>query len=294
MVKSWMIDDLLPIAIGQYGKLETLLNIEVVHPMPVYKILSSVKEQNDWVSKSDIIGYKDYLSPVTFPSWDHVETPYGVGVIQNTYWIDIKKIVVAFREWLNEREELLDEPFRFESLELKDDYVVYKGIKAKRIVFCEGYKGMENPFFAHLPFVIAKGEVLNIFSEELNFSNGILNKNGLILPVGKDVFRIGATYKWNDPIEVITPDGKVELVKKLENITSCNYEILGQEVGIRPTVKDRRPFLGVSPQNDKVIIFNGMGTKGISLSPYFANHLIEFLESDIELITDVNVNRFEN
>ena len=61
---------------------------------------------------------------------------------------------------------------------------------------------------------------------------------------------------------------------------------------IRPAVKDRRPFLGQHPKYPNLIIFNGLGTKGASLGPFWAKHLVDFLVYDRGLDSAVNINRF--
>ena len=71
------------------------------------------------------------------------------------------------------------------------------------------------------------------------------------------------------------------------------FRIIHQEWGIRPTSPDRRPMLGAHPGNKNIIAFNGLGTKGVSLSPYFAHHLALWLEETGDLSTEVNIYRFK-
>ena len=76
-------------------------------------------------------------------------------------------------------------------------------------------------------------------------------------------------------------------------MSDADVEVLEHEVGIRPTVIDRRPLLGKHPEFDNILIFNGLGTKGVMLAPYFAQHLVDFIEGNIlELEGEVNINRF--
>ncbi|MEZ5054264.1 MAG: hypothetical protein R2807_05785 [Chitinophagales bacterium] len=58
------------------------------------------------------------------------------------------------------------------------------------------------------------------------------------------------------------------------------YDILEEKAAIRPTTKDRRPFVDQHPIHKNIFIFNGMGTVRISLSPFFANHLIDCILKD--------------
>ena len=70
-------------------------------------------------------------------------------------------MIPAYREKLLKEEKLLEENLINDALEFLEEGVRYRGITAKRIVFCEGYGMVENPFFRALPMVGSKGELLN-------------------------------------------------------------------------------------------------------------------------------------
>jgi glycine oxidase len=40
-------------------------------------------------------------------------------------------------------------------------------------------------------------------------------------------------------------------------------------------------------------MFNGFGTKGASLIPFWSNHLVEVLLNDVALDKEVDISRFE-
>ena len=42
-----------------------------------------------------------------------------------------------------------------------------------------------------------------------------------------------------------------------------------------------------------MFIFNGLGTKGSSLAPYFANHFVEHLVHQKPLMKEVNIERYK-
>lgn len=292
LVKSWMVDDLLPYAQKVYQDLEQQLGIQFYHPKPIYKIFTSIKEQNEWLMKKSSADYAKYLGEVKHPEWEYVATPHGVGVMQQCVWVDLKLMLQSLRKQLMAQQQLLNEQFDVEQLQCTNDFVEYKGKKAKYIIFAEGYQGRFNPYFDYLPFSFAKGEVLKIESEDLQV-DGILNKGGQIIPLGGNQFNVGSTFKWNDMEDTNTEEGKAALIKKFEKTSLADYRIISQIAGIRPTVKDRRPFLGASKKAQSVFVFNGMGTKGISLSPYFANHLIVHIETQNALNKEVDIRRFD-
>ena len=64
--------------------------------------------------------------------------------------------------------------------------------------------------------------------------------------------------------------------------------------GLRPTSHDRRPVVGLLPDKPQVGVLNGLGTKGVSLAPYFAHQFAESLINGIEMDREVHIGRYFN
>jgi len=50
--------------------------------------------------------------------------------------------------------------------------------------------------------------------------------------------------------------------------------------------------MGFHNENRNLGIFNGFGTKGVMLAPYFAKHFCSFIENKTPLWQEVDVKRF--
>jgi len=121
----------------------------------------------------------------------------------------------------------------------------------------------------------------------------VLNKGVFVLPVGDDIYKVGATFSWNNTDLHPTDEARDELLDKLSNIVKSDVEVIEHHVGIRPTVTDRRPLLGVHPEYGSLYVFNGLGTKGVMLGPYFSRHLVELMTGERgELESEVDIKRF--
>ena len=81
---------------------------------------------------------------------------------------------------------------------------------------------------------------------------------------------------------------------RLQGVVHFPYEVIGQEWGLRPTTPDRRPILGQHPENPGVWTLNGLGTKGVSLAPYFADVLIRSMENGEALNKEVDIERYKS
>ena len=70
----------------------------------------------------------------------------------------------------------------------------------------------------------------------------IVNTSVFILPLGNDLFKVGATYNWVDKTSTPTEEGKQELIDRIKEILTCDFEVIQHLAGVRPTVKDRKPL----------------------------------------------------
>ena len=105
-------------------------------------------------------------------------------------------------------------------------------------------------------------------------------------------YKLGATYEWDDLDSSPTASGKAELLAKLKGMITCGYEVRKHEAGVRPSSGDRRPIIGQHPAIPGMYIFNGLGTKGMMLAPWFAANFVNFCQQKGPLHPDVDVGRF--
>ena len=292
-VKSWMFDTLLDFAHKTYQILGESLNISCFEERNIVRVLFNNKEANDFYARSGEVGYDEYmLEHAEMSEYENILNPvFSLGEVTHSGKVNLGEILVAFRQKLEANNQLLSEQFNFEDLSIYDDGVNYKTIEAKNIIFCEGIKGTENPYFKHLPFNGAKGQVLIVRIP--NFQPAKICKHRLfVVPLKEDLFWVGATNENQYTDDFPTEKGRVNLEKKLQKIVKVPYEIISHQAAIRPNIKDRRPLIGRHPLFHRLFIFNGLGTKGSSLAPYFAHHFVMYLLHEEPLMKAVDIERF--
>jgi len=234
---------------------------------------------------------------LALPVYKHLEKKLNVKL---DYKIPVYRKFASLEEqndWftasdkLNLSEYLSEEPFNYNSLKSNNN-VEYKNIEAKHIVFAEGFGVVKNPFFNQLPLVPTKGELLIIQAPDLKI-NYVLKAGVFIVPLKDNLYTVGATYNWDDTTHKITVKAKEELLTKLKTIIECDFKVVNQVAGIRPTVKDRRPLVGKHKIYKNMFILNGLGTRGVMIGPYVAKQLFNFIENKIPLEQDIDIKRFE-
>lgn len=174
-------------------------------------------------------------------------------------------------------------------LNLADQEVIYKDLRAKKAIFCEGAAVVKNNYFNWLPFGLVKGEIITLKMDLL--PELIISKDIFLLPV-KGAAKAGSTYDRNNIDANITGGARDYLVKKLKELLKNKFEVVGQQAGIRPGTKDRRPFMGLHPQTKLIGLFNGLGTKGVSLGPYCSDQFADFLVFNKEFDQEADLHRY--
>lgn len=277
-----------------FGKIESRFNVLFDHKSTILRRFSSIEEQNNWYAASDKIELRPFMSTVIRRDlFDGLDSPYDFGEVKNTGYVDVAYFLDCYCKSLKDSNLLQIEDFKHELLSVHPNYVKYKNIEAKHIVFAEGFGMKKNPFFQDLPLIGVKGELLIIEAEDLKLDL-IVNAGIFILPIGENKFKIGATYDWNDKTTLPTSEGKQELVDKLKEIITCDFKVIHHFAGIRPTVKDRRPLVGTHNMHSNVHLLNGLGTRGVMIAPSMAKALFEHIESQVPLSPEINIARFLN
>ena len=289
LILSWRAIEFITLAKSFYKTIEEELEVSFFQDFDLHRPIANADEKAFWLKRMTEEGYKDVLEYSENIDLKGVQTPFGSGIVKTGGRLDTDKYLSAMRSSFGQR--VLAEKFDFSELTVNENNVDYKGEKYTDVVFCEGFQFINNPYFNYLPHNCTKGEVITVSSEQL--PKKWVSKNGFVIPdTSGDGFFIGATYEWNNLDLSITEAGKSKLIEKVEKIGITDAKVTSQSCGIRPTMHDRRPLIGTHPVYKALHIFNGMGSKGVMLAPYFASHFIDFLEKKTELDVEVNISRW--
>jgi len=291
-VKTWKADILFPYMNSFFKELERRFNKPIIHELPIYRPFRKLAEQNDWVAKSEAPIYVDYVSQVftTVQNKNVVINPYGGLLLKNAGYVDIKIFLALVKDWLSEVDSLKSEYFDERLISHKDNEVTYKNFVAKKIIFCNGTGITKTSIWYYLPFRNVKGEVLTLQSN--SSLDIIINMGVYLLPIKAGNFIAGSTYDFNKIDNQPTEKGKKQIIQKLRNFFLPKFDVIRHDAGIRPATLDRRPFLGIHVDFKNIVIFNGLGAKGVTLAPYYSEVLVNFLENNIELEKEVSIERF--
>lgn len=323
IVKTWMIDELLPFALSAYRQMDEELGISCLSLTETIEFFPTAQMRNAFMER--YTAHTRITSPAMQPdgaeylhipdteeAWhDWFRYDLGYGRISPCYLVDLASLLTASRRKLKDRGQLLEERFDPAALQIfgkpkqgepeRQDiqaqdtslrYIRYKDIQATKIVFCDGAGGFENPYFKLLPFAPNKGEALIVEIVGLPPGSAIFKKGMVLAPWRDGCYWLGSSYEWSFTDEQPTAFFRSRATAVLQEWLKLTFRIVDHIASVRSATLERRPFVGFHPQHTQVGILNGMGTKGCSLAPFFAKQMAAHIKSGQPIQSDVDVKRF--
>ncbi len=292
LVKSWLIDELLPKAISFYKSIEQSSGQQLIHACKIARIIPNEDIFQQWGKNFNQAVDEGYIDPTIYEFRQGRES-MNYFLIKQSFWLNTKQLIQYITKYFLDLGKMQIQTFDRVQLKVTSSTIRYKEIEAKKLIFCEGYQAIHNPYFSWLPFNVNKGEVIDVSISNYQFTD-VLKKNIFIVPTNS-AYRVGATYDRENIDEQTTLGARTYFEDKLHDIFGDNHTInfSNQKAAIRPATTDRRPFIGKHPQHESVYIFNGFGAKGVSLIPYFASQFTQhLLDEQIEINPEASISRF--
>ena len=291
-VKTWMADTLFPYLHDFYPEAEKKLGSRFYYSLPLYRPFINVQEQNKILpemnsNKDSFMINADFKSKAL-----RINKDLGGVHVKAAGFLDIPVFIDSVRKRIQENGKYSHSLFVEDNLILNAKGIQYGEFTSEKIVFCNGVNASRSKLFGWLPFRPVKGELIfTTISPALEF---IYNRNMFVLPFKNEIHKVGSTYDWDRIDTIPTEEAKKMLENKLNAVLDVNFKTINHIAGIRPATKDRRPFIGRHPEFENIGIFNGLGSKGVSLGPYFAGKFIDSLESNAEIDFEANIKRYNS
>ena len=291
MTKSWRVDEFMPFLKSFYQSLEKETKCSFLHPITIRRMFSTQQERELWLDRQETNEYSNFMHVLSSEDdlYSEAINNFGSGRVKNSSYVDTKIFLESLKKYVGEKGKLISKEFSYSNL----DELKYNDDKYDEIVFCEGYLGVDNPWFGDLPLDQTKGETLTITSSEIP-ENESLNRKCFVLPLGNNTFKVGSTYVWNTPDTNPTEAGKATILENLSYLTKAKFSVTDQGAGVRPTTKDRRPLIGTHLTHSNYHIFNGLGAKGYMIAPFLSAAFVDYLIEGKDLDAEIDIKRIYN
>lgn len=289
---AWNAKEFLAYAAQFYQKLETRLSSEFLKNTPVFRIFSNYEEQNQWLVATDKLELSPFLESEVYDDqqvfWNN---PFGYGKVREAFQIETKKLLYDFGAFLKNDNFYRDEVFDYHSLEINSNEIRYRDLRTVNIIFAEGARALSNPFFPKQAILPKKGEYITIHAPKLKL-DAVIKGPFFVIPLGEQKYKVGATFAHDDYSEGTSAKGMEQLTKAIQKMIKVPFEVIHQEMGFRPTVKDRKPILGNLQNFENAYFMNGLGARGLMMAPLLAKILIQYSEEKDLIPDEINIRRF--
>jgi len=293
-VPAWMADDALAKIQQFYPFWEAKLNTQFFYRKPLHKVLSNEEELNQCQLRFE----SEKLERFSKLELDNeapkgIYAPTGNLCVAQAGYLDVPVFLDAMQGYFKSMNSYQEDAFNYEDLTKKDGKWEYQKQQFSQVVFAEGARATNNPYLKDLKFRNTKGEILKVRLPKVETEEA-WNKQIFMMPLGRQEYKVGATYSWKSLDHESTQKALEELTIKLEVIADItDLEVLEHRAGIRPTMPDRRPVLGQLPQLENAFVFNGLGSRGVMLAPLMARILVASLKGNSSIPFDAQLQRFK-
>lgn len=265
-------------ALLTYTAIEKLLNIHILHRHSMFAFHASETSKQLFERSEKTIG--DHLQPITEEERLYLQINFdythGVNKIFPVWRIDAALLLSRWRQHLSDHAMLVEDRFEHRDATVGPTGIYWKGVTAKKIIFCEGAAGMHNSFFSKIPFTRNRGEALLVDIPTLDASY-IYHQQLRLVPAHEGLFWYGSNYRWeyND----LLPDQlwRQYATAVLNKWLRLPYTIIDHIVAERPTTAGQAPVVMLHPEMPSVAMLNGLGTRGFSMGPLLAKQMAKML-----------------
>jgi glycine/D-amino acid oxidase-like deaminating enzyme len=277
MALTWNYDIIWPLALEFYPAALAFLKIEnkqIFTARTIRKALHSKEEMNFLEAKSAWAGFQEIIRIENKNKNEEeiFENQIGWASCNSGARLQVPEFLEAARIYFSDLGSFVDEEFLPEKL-MKTPAGggwSWNGIQFDAVVSC---LGLGCPWISPELWAV-KGQMFNLEGLPA-WGTDILKTEHFLIPLQNGEVLAGSTYEREfehaEPDEVgfemITGEILPELRHKLKVSESWT--------GIRPTTHDRRPV--IRQLDEGIFAINGMGSKGVSLSPYAAEEIMKLL-----------------
>ncbi|MFH1301172.1 MAG: FAD-dependent oxidoreductase [Planctomycetota bacterium] len=293
LVVSWRLDEFLPFATRFYRSVEQQTAAHFFELKPMLRLFSSEQEQEQYRQRSQT-HFPDLVSvPEPLADPNDFEISQGGFEMTGGAQLDVPTYLNASRHCLENQNSFLEadvDPVK--DLEFQSEVVQLPrwNLAAKKIIFCEGIRSQQNPWFQTVPFEGAKGEILTLKIPGLT-ERRVVHRGVWLAHWKDDLYRAGSTYDREHLNCEPTNAGREEICARLSEFLKRPVEVVDHRAAVRPVIRGRLPIMGLHPEQPQLGFFNGFASKGSLQTPWMADHFVNILEGSVPVEKQLDLSR---
>ncbi|RLA17766.1 MAG: FAD-dependent oxidoreductase, partial [Gammaproteobacteria bacterium] len=273
LVKTAGVETYLPTAKALYERLSEFFGVSFLHEKRQVRLFQSEGELLQWEKRKNQADYDPFLGEQFAADEKHYLNGESLGGFEQKQcgYLNTVSLLDKLRHFFEERDSFINGTVDLGALKIDEQPVEWREYQVDKVIFCDGYHLQKNRWFSWLPLQPAQGEIFTLETDQ-SLPEEIVQFGKWLLPLPNGQFKLGATWQWKPLDEQPTERAASEL------FNACNGQfphlkgarLIEKKVGIRPGTKDKNPFLGCHPNHRQLFVFNGFGSKGSLLIPWYS------------------------
>ena len=282
LAKTWRLGDLWPAAQSFYRRVEAELGIRCFHPAPSLRLFIDPDEAAVYEGRATTHFHELVSNPHPPTDPTAFAAPFGGFQMTSAARLDVTTYLDA-----SQRHFVRDGGYLAASVNGEQDvelipngvHLPRLGIRARWLVFCQGYEAAGNRWFPGVRFHPVQGEVLTLRIPG-HTEGRVVHRGVWLAPQGGDIFLAGSTYDRDRLDGTPTARGRDEICSRLRKFLRLPFDVIDHRAAVRPVVAGNKPTFGVHHEYPRLAYLNGLGSKGALQAPYFADLLASRLSKN--------------
>lgn len=293
VVTTWMADELMPCVWNEYNAIGNDLNETFISQKNILVFPSAPDLQqafNERMQQQNSYIQKPVLKKEAF--YAYFNFPFDVFEISPCYVVQMHALLNNWRWHLQQKNIFIEEEFDENLLEINADFIQYKKIQAKKIIYADGVQSAQSKYWKSLPFALNKGQALIVEIDGLKTLNTYKFGHITLINLKNDLWWAGSSNELSFQTAEPTENFKASTGSLLKSILKKQFIVKEHWSALRAATVERRPFAGFHPLYKNIGILNGTGSKGCSLAPWFAKELVQNIVARKPINASADVKRF--
>lgn len=286
------------------------------YEQPAVRIFQSLEERGVFIEKCDAVeSTREHSSSISDETairlsvsdgkpCEAMPAPFGHAMMAPAARLDTVAYLDATAKFFSEKQTVVPEHVDCDGqFDITESGVRCRrtGIKAKYVVFCQGFAARENSMFRALPLHPARGDILEIESRGLNLE-AVVHSTAWAVPIGRERYLVGATYDRHHLDSLVQGEEHAvkhrnDIQRRWEAMVTGSFEngdhrLVVHRAAVRPASYDRHPLIGQHETNRWAFCLNGLGSKGTLMSPRLATDLLDHMFDQRPIDTSLDWLRF--
>jgi len=284
---AWRVEECLPASRAFFAEAARKFGREFFRPAPILRLLDNEHEREFLDKRREDERFAPFLGEEPSPSQSrNLNDEYGGVFINQSGYVEVGPLLESLADYYRAEGILHHADFVHEELEIAEQGVRWRDLAAERIIFAEGWRILENPWFREFNFQPNKGEILTLGSDR-EFPEHPINRGKWIIPKDNGTVWTGSTYGRGQTDADITHEARDEIMTKVaQTLPDHELNVIGHRAGVRCATGDHIPRAGFHPDHPRVGVFNGFGSKGNVFIPWLAARFAENITAGVPLPED--------